>query len=84
MSDILTKLKDGIIEIFPEAEDMDITEETELGALPDWDSMASVNLQSFIEQNFQVTIPQDMLSEETNIGEIIEYIREPEKIKQTA
>ncbi len=81
MSDILSKLEQGIQEIFPDIGDMEITAEMELGEIPDWDSMSAVNLQSFIEQQFQVSVPQDLLNEETKVGEVITFIEEPEKME---
>ncbi|MCP4688636.1 MAG: acyl carrier protein [Desulfobacterales bacterium] len=76
MSDMFSEIEEGIQELFPETEDMDITRDMELGAIPDWDSMASVNLQGFLEQTFQVTVPHDLLSEETKISEVISYMEE--------
>lgn len=74
MSDTFGKIKEGIEELFPETEDMDITPDTELGEIPDWDSMASVNLQGFLEQTFAITVPQDLLNEETRISEVISFV----------
>lgn len=83
MTDILNKIAGGLQELFPDAAQMDITPDTRLGQIPDWDSMASVNLQSFLEQEFKITVPQDLLGEETTIAEVISYIEHPEKM-QTA
>ena len=80
MSDYFSKIQEGLREIFPEIGDMEIGLEMELGELPEWDSMSSVNFQSFIEQNFKVMIPQDLLTEETKISEVISFIEDPEKI----
>lgn len=80
MSDIFSRIKEGLQELFPEAAAMEMTKDTQLGQIPDWDSMASVNFQSFIEQNFQVTVPQDLLGEEITIGEVISFIENPEKM----
>ncbi len=78
MSDTFSKIEEGIEELFPETEDMDITPDMELGEIPDWDSMASVNLQGFLEQTFQVTVPQDFLNEETKINEVVAFVEEKE------
>ena len=78
MSDIFEKLRDGIRQLFPDIDDMEIRLETELGEIPDWDSMSAVNLQSFLEQEFKVTIPQDLLNEETTVKEVISFVEEPE------
>ncbi len=80
MSDIIGKIEEGLQELFPEMGDMEITPETQLGEIPDWDSMSSVNFQSFLEQNFNVSIPQDLLNEETKVAEVITFIKEPDKI----
>jgi hypothetical protein len=42
MGDIFGDIKEGLNEIFPEIGDMEITTETRLGEIPDWDSMSSV------------------------------------------
>lgn len=84
MGDIFEKLRDGILQLFPEIDDMDIRLETELGEIPDWDSMSAVNLQSFLEQEFSVSVPQDLLNEETTVGEVISFVEEPEKIEMEA
>ncbi len=84
MSDTLERIKQGLEEIFPEAADMEITPDMELGELPDWDSMSSVNFQTFIEEEFSVTIPQDRLNENVTVNEVIEMIENPEKIDQVA
>ncbi len=81
MGDIFEKLREGIQQLFPEIDDMEIRLETELGEIPDWDSMSAVNLQSFLEQEFRVSVPQDLLSEETTVGEVISFVEEPEKIE---
>ena len=84
MNAILTQIIEGLQEIFPDMGDMAITSDTELGEIPDWDSMSAVNFQSFVEQNFQVSIPLDILSEENTVGEVISFIEEPDKISETA
>jgi len=84
MNDILTKIIEGLQEIFPDTGDMAITPDTELGEIPDWDSMSAVNFQSFVEQNFQLSIPLDILSEGNTVGEVISFVEEPDKISETA
>ena len=84
MSDVLKKLVEGIQELFPEAEEIEITTETRLEEIPDWDSMAAVNLQSYIEQTFEVAIAQDLLNEEATIGEVIGFIEHPETMGEAA
>ncbi len=84
MSDILETIVEGLEEIFPDAAELEITPDMELGTIPDWDSMSSVNFQVFIEQHFEVEIPQELLTEETTIDEVILYIKEPEKMETIA
>lgn len=74
MQDILNKIKDGIIDLFPEVGNLTLTAETSLGQIPDFDSMASVNFQTFLEESFPLRIPLDMINEETTLGELAAYI----------
>jgi acyl carrier protein len=37
--------------------------------------MSAVNLQTYLATAFGVTIPEEMLSSETSVGEIVEQIR---------
>lgn len=76
----LSQFVDGLEEIFPEAMDMDITDETKMEDLPDWESMAVVNLQALIERLYNVNIPQDAMGDETTIGELLEMINHPESL----
>jgi len=80
MTDTLKKLKTGIEDLFPETEGMVIDGETRLGDIPDFDSMAAVNLQNFIAETFNVTIPLDLFGEDTTLGEIAACIEDPEKL----
>jgi acyl carrier protein len=78
LENILARIVNGLQEIFPEIGDISISPETELGEIPDWDSMASVNFQSFLEQEFQVSVPQDFLGEATQIRDVVGYIENPD------
>lgn len=73
---MLDELKEAIYEVFPDAEDMALTSATRLEELPEWDSMAVVNLQTCLEQTFQVSILQDQLSDELTIGELVTRIKD--------
>ena len=84
MDPILTKIIEGLRENFPDVGDIAITPDTELGEIPEWDSMSAVNFQSLVEQNFQISIPLDILNEENTIGDVISVIEEPDKISNTA
>ncbi len=74
MNDILAKIRSGILDIFPEVGNLPLTAETNLGQIPDFDSMAAVNFQTFLEENFPLKVPLDMLSEEMTLGELAAYI----------
>lgn len=80
----LSRFVEGLEEIFPEAMDMDITYETRMEDLPDWESMAAVNLQALIERLYNVNIPQDAMGDETTIGELLEMINHPESLEAGA
>ena len=60
MSDTFKKLKTGIEDLFPEVEGMNLSLDTRLGDIPDFDSMAAVNLQTFIVETFNITITLDL------------------------
>ncbi|MGD8716340.1 MAG: acyl carrier protein [Desulfobacterales bacterium] len=74
MNDIFIPLKEGICQLFSDAEDMELTLDTKLEEIPDWDSMAAVNLQSYLEQEFKIAISLDMLDGETSLGELVSRI----------
>jgi len=74
MDEITARIRSGIQELFPDIGSVPITAEMRLGEIPDFDSMAAVNLQTFLEANFPLKVPLDMLNEETTIGELVVYI----------
>ncbi|MGD8212796.1 MAG: acyl carrier protein [Desulfobacterales bacterium] len=80
MTDTFIQIKEGICQLFSEAEDMELTLDTTLEELPDWDSMAAVNLQSYLEQEFRVAIGLDKLDEETSLGELVDHIKNPQPL----
>jgi acyl carrier protein len=71
---IVATITEGLNEVFPESVGMEVNAETRLDEIPDWDSMASVNLQMFLESAFQCSVPVELLSGETRIGDIVEHI----------
>jgi len=75
MSEILKSIETGVQEIFPDMGTQTVSPDMELGEIPDWDSMSSVNFHMFLEQQFKVTIPQDFLAERTTIQEVIDIIQ---------
>jgi acyl carrier protein len=74
MEPILYRIRDGIPEIFPAAFGFEIIPDTVLSDIPEWDSMSSVNFKVFLEETFQVKIPDDLLEGESTILEIINFI----------
>jgi acyl carrier protein len=81
MSKTLKKIMTGIQEIFPEMSAADVTPETMLSEIPEWDSIAAVNLQTYLKETFAIEVPLDLLNEETTIGEIVTFIENPDSIK---
>lgn len=74
MNNTLTILILGIQDLFPETDGIQFGGESKLGEIPDWESMAAVNLQYFIEENFHVSVPLDMLNEKTTLSDLVQYI----------
>ncbi|MGI9381639.1 MAG: acyl carrier protein [Methyloligellaceae bacterium] len=71
---IVAKITEGLNEVFPDSVGLEFNGETHLDEIPDWDSMASVNLQMFLETAFECPVPTELLSGETPIGAIVEHI----------
>ena len=74
MNEIMEKIKEGILDLFPEIGEVPITAEVCLGDIPEYDSMAAVNLQTFLEENFPLKVSLDMLAAEMTLGELASYI----------
>lgn len=72
---IVSKITEGLSEVFPESVGMEVKDETLLDEIPYWDSMASVNLQVFLETAFKCSVPAELLSGETPIGDIVKHIQ---------
>lgn len=64
-------------EVFPECGGTAMSHETQLGELPEWDSMAAVNLQTAILQQFQIEVPLELLGDQTTVQEVIDFLRNP-------
>ena len=75
MQEILLKIKKGIEELFPVPLHFEVIPETPLNLIPDWDSMSSVNFKIFLEEAFEMEIPDDLLDGETTVGEIVGHVR---------
>ncbi|MCX7816703.1 MAG: acyl carrier protein [Syntrophales bacterium] len=82
MDAVIKKIIEGIREIFLELGDQPLTAETRLGDIPGFDSMAAVNLQTFLEETFKVSVFLEILNEETTIEEVALYITDPQKMVQ--
>jgi acyl carrier protein len=80
-TDTLSKIITGIFDIFPDLDGIELDGETILGKIPDWDSMAAVNLQVFIEEHFRVQLPLDLLHENATISEVVKFIDDPAALK---
>ncbi|MEM5786856.1 MAG: acyl carrier protein [Syntrophobacteraceae bacterium] len=75
MNETLTRIREGIVEILPDAMGFEIKTDTFLSNIPEWDSMTSVNFKVFLEETFGVRIPDEMLEGESTVGELVEFIR---------
>jgi len=76
MKEMILKLKEELAEIFPEIVTMNITPDTLLEEIPDWDSMAAINLLVFLNDHYDLNLKQDSLTDDTPFGEILEQIEE--------
>jgi acyl carrier protein len=74
--EMLKIIGEGLQDIFPGMPDIALKEESQLDEIPDWDSMASVNFQMFLQDRFGMVVPNDFLTGERTIGEIIDLISE--------
>lgn len=70
----------GLEELFPECQGTDLSSETVLGDMPEWDSMAAVNLQTFLLQQFEMEVPLELLADETSVQDVIAYIENPSRV----
>jgi acyl carrier protein len=84
MNDIMAKISRGILDLFPEVGNLPLTKETTLSQIPDFDSMAAVNLQTYLEETFSLKIPLDMLDGELPLGELASYIMRFTRKKEAA
>ncbi len=64
-------------EVFPECNGTSMSMDTQLGELPEWDSMAAVNLQTFLLQQFQVEVPLELLADQTSLQEVADFLENP-------
>ena len=71
------RLIESMREVFPECADMQLSMETQLGELPEWDSMAAVNLQTYLLQQFELEVPLELLADQTRLQEIMDFMHNP-------
>lgn len=74
MDKLIDIIKEAVLEIFPEAGNVAIESDTRLGDIPEWDSMNAVNLQTYLEKRCPVSIPLELLIEDTTLGELIRFL----------
>jgi acyl carrier protein len=82
MSDVLRKMKEVIAANLFEIGDLLITPQTQLGEIPDWDSMAAVNLQMLLNETFHVELPLELLHENTTFSDMITLMEQPDQISE--
>jgi acyl carrier protein len=77
MDSFLKQIIEGLKEVFPEAEGMTFTSESILAEVPDWDSMAAVNLQTYLQQQFEIEVPLELLADEATLDDLVNFIKNP-------
>lgn len=75
-------MKEVISDNLFEIGDILITPQTKLGEIPDWDSMAAVNLQMLLHETFHVELPLELLHENTTFSEMITLMEQPDRISE--
>lgn len=68
---------EGLREFFPQTQDVEYTPQSHLGELPEWDSMAAVNLQTYLLNRFDIEVPLELLTDETALEEIVTFLKNP-------
>ena len=54
----------------------DVTLETEIGELDEWDSLRNVQIIAQLEKEFEVKIPADMIMDLEDVSDIISLIKD--------
>lgn len=70
-------MKEKVIEIIAQVlgvSILDITVDTEIGELDEWDSLRNMQIFSSLQEVFSVKISQDMLVDIENVSDIIDLI----------
>lgn len=77
MDVLLEQIIESLQEVFPEAGSITFASDSILGEVPDWDSMAAVNLQTYLQQKFEIEVPLEFLADETTLDEVMNFIKNP-------
>jgi acyl carrier protein len=78
MQDTLTVIREGIVELLPDAMRVELSPSTYLHEIPQWDSMTAINFKVFLEGRFDVRIPDEFIDGQSTIGEVIDILRSVE------
>jgi acyl carrier protein len=70
----MDEIKACLQNALPEAGSIDLSENTLLEEIPEWDSMAAVTLQMSLQDAFGMEIPEDLLTGETSLKELIDFL----------
>lgn len=73
MHDLLPEIQDVFRDIFDD-DSLVITRESNAKTVPDWDSLAHVNLVTAIEKKYRIKFGLAELQELKNVGDMIELI----------
>jgi acyl carrier protein len=71
----MEKLKKALADVFPGIKPETIDMGLQLGKIPGWDSMNSINLQIELEKQYNVDLSDSQLGEEQTLGEILSVIK---------
>lgn len=72
-------MEDKIIELIARVLNVpkdDVTQETEIGELDEWDSLRNVQIIAQLEKEFEVKITPDMIMDLEDVSDIVGLIRE--------
>ncbi|MEQ1908301.1 MAG: hypothetical protein ABMA15_05730 [Vicinamibacterales bacterium] len=71
----MVRLVNAIKTVFPEFDDATFSNDMEMLQIPGWDSMNSVNLQMQIQSDFDVSLDQFVLNDESKVSEIVAFLK---------
>ena len=74
-SDVLARLQPLFRDLFEDA-DLEISEQTNAEDIPDWDSLANVNLVLAVERELNVQFDTEEITAFQNVGDMITSILE--------